>query len=535
MAYLEEILGRSAWLLFDLELIGGRCFYFTDSPDPQTITDAAGNVKTYAPGLKTLSLVQTAGKGMSNTGLQIAGTASVDWAEVVSRGAVLQRAKGVLRRWYEGQEFGRSTVWLRGVLTDPSYGAKGEPLNFGLERLRSEGGMIPRASMIITEATWPVDASYFVDEAVVGLCYPMIFGQPTQASTPGYLVEYLGVLPGSCKLLIAGHAVEATTVTLHDVAGGVSATRTVLQTLDKLGVLVSYVNFSGLTWAPEKNREYRIAWDQGKGGMIDQGLTAMWGAGDIAGHLLRKWSDIDVDWGEMSGNIDTINSFKLGFAIVEPTEVWDWIRSELLPILPAEWVETDLGGYIQPWNLDADKTQRRGHLDMTPGGDVERDGRVKYGGGRIVNEISVQYSFGGEQFRPLKTVVLTAGADEGGKATIVDKNVRPNAWCRVSQSFFGLRQASPVQTTIVYDSATANLIAKHLALRHAIPRRAVQVSGPLVLDRFRVSEVLTLQADDLYWIAQPVQVRAKKIIGDKVTLTLLLLEPYGAATERRIV
>lgn len=526
----------TAYLLLDLDVGGGRVYYFTDAPEPQTVTDQKGNSITYAPGLAPIPLNKRAGQSMRSVNITIAGTAGVDWAEVIDRGAELFRSKGLLRRWYTTDKLEVAEVWARGFVTKTTYGAEGEDLVFALEERKNEGGVIPSADMLISAATWPVTSNFTTDEAVIGQSYPMIFGRPTGVSTPCYMIEYRASDPANCKLMIAGHLVEATSITLHDVQGEVSATRTVQTMQDKLGRQISYVDFSGVSFAPELNREYRAAWDQNnQGGLIDQGTQAMWGAGDIAGYLLRRWSDIDVDWGRWSTALDTLNAFKLGFAIIEPTEIWGWVQSDLLPLLPGEWVDTTEGGYIQPWNLSATARDSIGHIDISPEGLVSREGSVSIAGGRIANEFSVMFAFGGTQYRPQETVTVKAGVDAGGAAVVTDSNSRPNLWCRISKLNFGERRSRPLVAEIVYDKATANLIAKNLALRHALPRRSVKAVGPLDLDRFRLNDTITVQADDLYWTAEPAQIRAKEIRGDSVVLTLLLLEPFGTTADRRTV
>lgn len=522
MTTTTETTGRRAWMLLDFDL-QGRQFRVTDSPTPLEVTDRSGRVFTYQPGLGSLNLTRRADAQAGNIQVVINIAQEPGWAHLVARGHYIDRAPARLLRWYEGQILDVADVWIRGRAMNPTYGNTTEPLTFTVMRLRRESGVIPTDDMLISAQTWPVTAGFIVDPSALGSWYPMIFGAPAAATTPAYLIEFDATdLPNS-KVMIAGTPVGATTVTLHDPKGDQSVTRTVQEMADGLGRTISYVDFSG-TFAPELDREYTIAWDQGGGGYVQDGVTLK-GAGEITKSLFQSWTDIDLDEGRFASAESTLNAYELAFAIVGQVSVWDYVSGEILDLLPMEWTESVNGEYPLLWRFDATRADVTGSLiDCTRvTGRYVREGPIQ-STGNIINRHTLQYGVGGEQQKPQSVATIGSGLDLLGNEDLSDTRVTPDQNCANSERIYGRRPASTVVTEIIDDAATAGLILQQWALQTALPRRALRVSGDLSLDEHEVNAIVLVTATDLSITEELAWVRGKQINGDLVILDLLLLD-----------
>lgn len=200
--------------------------------------------------------------------------------------------------------------------------------------------------------TFDVDV---VATRVIGLVYPTVFGAPgsayseTAGATPGFVIDD-GSVSSAPKILIAGHRVAASTVTLRgpsDTAGAPPVTESVSvsHTTDLLGREYAYVDISGTTLlektvaAEIAEADWSVIWDGG------DGLSG--GAYDVLRHML-KHSTVRKDWASLQGLRDWLNGFTLAGCIDEPVTPWEWVEKNLLPILPVRWAMGRDGFYLVP-------------------------------------------------------------------------------------------------------------------------------------------------------------------------------------------
>jgi hypothetical protein len=508
--------------------VNGRTFRFTDASERVTATNSGGVSHTFEPGLDPLV---TSSGVLSSVGVRVAAgaVAGVSWARLVARGHHLERARATLQRWRTGETLDRARVLIAGHLTGVSYGSAFEPLTGTIERLLTESGTVPPRAWVIDDTTWPVTALHTVDPAVVGAQGAMVLGTPIGAIVPAYMADFRASTPGTCKVVFAYHRVEATSVTLHDVDGEWSATRTVKEVQDNLGRVVSYVDFDGLAYAPEEGREYRIAFDQAAGAGLLSGGVGLTGAGEIIEYLLRFHADAVIDWARLSAQIPALNAYKLGVVLTEPRATWDVVRG-IVDLLPFEWAESEAGLYLAPWNLDTTAGRSRGHVDCSPGGGIERATPVQMLGGSVFNRFAISYRPDGRNLKPSLTALLGPEPAPGEAATLTDARYRRDLRCTVSRGLYGDRPMAPASTEIVHETATAQLILGSWALRSALPRRGFEIVGGLELDRFEAEDSITVTASDIEITAEPAIIKAKAIDGDRVRLTLVLADNPAART-----
>jgi len=202
---------------------------------------------------------------------------------------------------------------------------------------------------------------------------------------------------------------------------------------------------------------------------------------------------------------------------------WSWIQANLLPILPMEWVDGPAGGYFRVIRWGASASDAVGHLDASPGAstqNVERASKVG-SSSQIFNEITFKFAVGGPQNLPRASVIVTAS--QRNPEGITDTRIIPHPACAASQSLYGVLPLTIV-STVVHDPATAARMAVDLARELALPRRTLQISGGVWLDRFDPGDVITFSDSTIYVDAEVALVREKEVRGGEVRLVILLLD-----------
>jgi hypothetical protein len=142
----------------------------------------------------------------------------IDWAELVGAGHDLAAGRATLSRWADGTTYGQRQVLIRGQVSEPSFGALGEPLSFSLSTAPiDDGGIWPPSGAVVDSETWPN-----AHETAEGKRYPWVFGCPGwwDASDGGRVqgTPALCIDVDQDYWLIAGHPVKATSVWWRNMA-----------------------------------------------------------------------------------------------------------------------------------------------------------------------------------------------------------------------------------------------------------------------------------------------------------------------------
>lgn len=533
---LSEITGRPAWLLE--VVIRGKPYRYTTAATPREVGDGDGGTVVFQPGMLPLSVSRQVGSALESVPVSLMTREPGGWAAMVARGLRFEGARCRLWRHYVGQDLDQAHRLIRGRLAGASYGDESEPLSFSVERRMRRAGLVPAADMVVSADTWPVDPDALRDVVAEGGAYPVVYGQPQAAiqaddpggATPGYHVERF---PGfsrylESKVLIAGHRVAASTVTIVGSFAG-SAAAPVSTMGDALGRTVSYIDFSTLGGREDPKavigQEWAVEWTAGGGvPRRDDPSTAMTGAGEIIEDILTRWTSIEVDKGRMRAVSPWLDSYRLDFAITSPTAAWDFLRGQVASVLPMEWVEGRSGGYFLPWRLDAGRQDVVGALDATPRtGNVTRTGPVQPTGDEPVNQITLRYARSGQEGRPTKRLTIGPTGDDAGTIG--------SAWARRSQSWLadpaegddGIRSME-ISTAIVQDDATASAILRQQIMRWSVVRRALGLRGGHELDRYDLGDIVTVTASDVSIEAEVAQIRSITQDDEGVTLGVMLLD-----------
>ena len=488
---------RPYWLL-DLE-VAGTVYRFASAA--VSVTDAAGNVYDYVEGLAepSISLVQT---GAAEASVALTVLSSVDWALIESQGHSLERARGVLRRWWAGGVLELSRVYLRGLAAGIRYGEAGEPLAFALVRSpRLEADTLPDIQAAATPETWPVRIGFVLPDKSVGVAYPLIIGYPghdpsaavPHAGVPVVYVEYDGNAAFD-RILIHLGAIDASQVQLHNRTDGNTEIRTPALEVDGLGRTVSTIGFGGGV-ALGANDEYWIGLqdDATYGGGLPSpfGPGPLRGAGAVISWVLIEHSGLMVDAGRMAAAAPWLDQFQVDTYLNTPVNLWDWLTGAVLSWLPVTPRESELGLYFAPVRWDYTRVDVVAFL--AAGRDIERAGPVGRLDQPIYNEITVRYrpSSEGGKWHTSRTVTATAGTLSATDGTTDDVRVGASFHAARSQAIHGVRPYV-VDIAATWDDATASLVAELLIDRYAWPKRTVQYTGGRELEALEPGQAVAI-------------------------------------------
>ena len=476
----------------DLTFSGGLPFAWDDAIDPLSSDPAARSLSFDALWLPE----------------------SVNPAELVSAGHDLAAARGAVALWAPGRAYEDRIRVLSGRVYAPTYGGAGEPIGLTLEarEFDDRAYLIPPAAVVSPES-WP-----FADSSAYGRAYPFVFGKPgrytepdgTEGKTtgsPAYIV-----LPASHRLLIAGHRVTASTVRIIDVTKGEARDCPVEHMADGLGRTVAIANAHGTGLTITAGDTYFTRWDSGTAAIDDDG-SALRQAGDLLRYLLRR-SSLDYDRGRFASVIGYLNRYRLdGYADDPDVTVWDWIADNLLPILPV----TIVGGpnglrpilYRAPLRiLDAID-----HIEAGPY--AVRTSAIQYSTEDPIQRVSVRYALRADTGDHLRTVTLTGDRLEAGSTDSFAGRIYASGTetLRRSAARYLREEEVPreerIESDIITDTATAELVAETTARIRALPYR--EVSYSLDLHRFGALEpgdIVTITDGEVSLSVEPAIVRS---------------------------
>lgn len=542
---------RDLWLL-DLE-IGGRLWRFAEAP---ALVSSAGEEYSYDGGLSVGDVPASA------TEAAVRVDAGVDWAALAARGLDLEAGAATLRRWVVGQPLERARVYLAGRISEPEWGAPAEGLELTIQAA-APPTLIPDGAARVCDETWPVDPLYEIPETPRDAAYPLVIGYPGRAGlvavdspirpgvilqgSPAYLVEYNSgaAYAEASKLLIAGHEVHATHVRIFDATAGTSEVRDVQHTTDLLGRRIAFVDFVGAGGVPVADDEYWAAWvpilapeTEGGGGVWNLDRTApLRGAGEVLeflyGPALSRIAVVSpqarLDAGRQRAQSVHLNRFQLDFCISEQVEIGEWARAHLEEILPIRWVQGRSGGYWCAWRRDATAADARMRLSADAG-QVRRLSRLRLADGPRYSRFRLEYGRLGDG-RYSRRRILTGEADPA------DPRARPSWRCAIAQAREARRTGGTgvvellIQSDVVQEDQTADLILDALAARYATPAVPVTYQGGPDLAALEVGDVVTVTDAEVGLDARAALV-ADVTVGELVTLELELLQGPGQNRRR---
>ena len=394
---------------------------------------------------------------------------SIDVPLMTSRGHVLGTATGVLRVWAEGSD---SVVTLiDGKMKEPIWGPKEDPIVTTLEeRPLDDTTLWPPTGARVTATTWPNR-----DHNLDGEYYPWVFGGPWRDDTdscftPAYLVD----TTGNKEILIAGHRVLATEVTVYNGTTELFAELSVAHKADALGRVCAYVVPGPAFLVVSIGDQIYTNWRDNSGAAAVQAFghasqqdntLPLRGAGDVLIFWLQQ-SSIRWDRGRMYAIRDRLNDFKIDtFVKADPGArlvPYQWIQDNLIPLLPISPRFGPDGLYYVFWDYAA--TSDQAVASITEGRTCWRESAVESSSlDDVRNEIAMDYQQDLRLGQYMERLVLT-----GSEATLAnDDDAIRNFWAKRSDIDYGTMPTDAVADHVT-DSSTAGRIAAYLLRRFAV-------------------------------------------------------------------
>ena len=465
--------GRLYWLL-DLTW-AGRTFRLAERHVEATI---GSDTLDYFPGLSVgdtlVDEVDLFADDPAPRSVPITAHLPVDVPDLVQRGHDLGGATGKLRLWCKGST--ASAVFVDGVVRDPEYETKDDPIVFSLDELPVEDVELwPPALARIDATSWPNAA-----EEHDGEYYPWILGIPGLDEntsglfgSPGLHVDDSG---GNDHLLIAGHPVAATQVAVRNYDDDTNDDFAVAHKEDGQGRTIAYVDLNevGTSITVDPADPYWVRWESSTGGGVKlPDGTTMRGAGDQLIWWLRR-SSVRWDRGRLEAIRQRANGFLIDSAAIASPErritPWSWITEHLLPILPVSARQGPGGLYFAWFDTSPPPTAT---LDVDEGFCL-RSGPVVYTDrDDVANEFRLSYRVDAERDKPLKRFILT-----GSSVTLDEESdAVEHGLCVTSNARYG-RRVREMRSDVVYDAATAARVCLWMAEAFALQQRRIVYDCP---------------------------------------------------------
>mgnify|MGYP001620009644 CR=1 FL=1 len=527
---------RGAELVWLLELTWGERV-FRQATRACTVTTSGGTVHSYEPGLEVGQVTQRLTRyevDLEGQSVALEVILPVDVAARVAQGFELEGASGELSMVLY-QAGAVSTTWehrervLVGLVTSPQYGEPSKPVGWMACSLQEEafedhGTLIP-STWVCDKTTWPNR-----DPKVEGKAYPRVIGAPgrwtdvdgtatTSEGSPAYLVDTTGA---NERLLLAGHPVKATSVTVYD--GTTSEVLTVSTQADARGNLCAVINLGpavtiGTLGTAFTGLEFWVGWHNG-GGMIDPYIpstTPTTAAGrqlERVGNVIRwalSQSTLPVDWGAWATLAAGPQArLKIASYVNDPEVTpWEWISDHLLgdpPLIPVS-VRRGPDGLVPV--LDLVEAKVLDAVAVTAGPDFHRVGplEVLVDPAELTTSLTIEYAKPGRDGAYKRRIPIVPQAD-------VDDDEHGTAYATLAAQRYGI-QAETLSTDVIYDASSADQLALWWARAKATPARSVEYEADPTWAWLRLGRVLALTDTDLDWTDQVVTVIERTWLGTR--------------------
>ena len=267
--------------------------------------------------------------------------------------------------------------------------------------------------------------------------------------------------------------------------------------------------------------------------MAGRSGVAMRGAGEVLAKLI-EWSGRPVDLGRWASAEPLLDRYRLDFTIDAEVDVWEFIRTHILPILPLSIVSGPNGIAPVVWRYDATSADAVAHLDTGSDPSIERASMVSYDRD-IRNDITVEYALAIRTGNYLGRLRYTSNSSADDDAAV------PSYLCELSQRRYTQPNGEPlvaphvIESAVIYDDATAHAVCQWMAAAYALARRRVEYLVPEAewgwLER---GSVVTITDQELHLDTQVAVVEGVRIDGSPMLRLRLLLIESPARDSRAI-
>lgn len=286
----------------------------------------------------------------------------IDVQRMVLQGHQLATMTGELSLWSPERTYAQRVPLIRGNLKPSNIPELGELVEGSITQVILEhADGYPDEAAVTDSSTWAA-----LPEDSDGAAYPFPIGNlgafEKADGTTGYGSAYkiimLDVTATAEIGLIAGATIGASSVSLYNETDGRTAFNVTTST-DLLGRIVTIVDFTGSSWAPDGTFDIFVVDMQG-GIARSNGSGAIEGLGDAALHLLlQRYSSEGpeaVDVGRWVAALPWLNAWDVGFMIEPGTDPIQVITDMLHPMCPALWIMPGPAGIRPVIMADVDPT-----------------------------------------------------------------------------------------------------------------------------------------------------------------------------------
>ena len=211
-----------------------------------------------------------------------------------------------------------------------------------------------------------------------------------------------------------------------------------------------------------------------------------------------------------------MSAYKLDGYINARVSPWAVLQAEILPLLPVS-VSWGAGG-LSMRSIVLDQRPDAAIYAIEVGRNAERVTPIRYSpSSAVVNRLTIEYAPNAATGAYTQSVTVTSSADPD---IATDPTLRPSPWATASQAVFGVR-AQTVQTSWVYDSATAEAMALSLVRRMHAPSMLVAYRGGGELGGARPGDLVRVTDSGTSWLDVAALVESVSIDeGDSIVLGL---------------
>lgn len=521
--------GRRPTTIVTLEWAGGR-HYFADSnvvPD-----DAPSGFGPCEPAdLTEIMAVASPEPQFRSIAVAVAFPSHVSVPTLVDQGhdvslAVVEVAYYVSGAWAD------RVVVLVGRVIEPTYTTGGIVRFTAEENAYDDAALWPPSDAYVDAATWVGH-----DPAVRGRYYPWVFGSPGvytaadgddayTSGSPGLLVN-----TASRYLLIAGHEVDASTVTVIKRTGSFPQSKTFNVSLlkDALGrrcsVCVLDAGPAGVgTLTAEEGADYWVRWASGGGIPARETTRAVRGGAELLLWWLER-STLRYDAAGIRGLSGALDGYVFDGYVDEPIRPWDVIIGSLLPVLPATPIYGHRGLTFAVFDPDATVADAVAHL--TDGVGLVLDDEVSYEGRDAYAKHTINFAYRPDDKTFLRHVTL--GATEDTAPRLGSRSYSPLG--HVARTGYGATAAAPaVDAAWVQDEGTARRCLRWRQVVYGLPRRLMGASAHPSYGWLRPGDVVTLTSAPHAMAHRLARVASTAWDGSAVRLTLAFYPTVSSGT-----
>lgn len=253
------------------------------------------------------------------------------------------------------------------------------------------------------------------------------------------------------------------------------------------------------------------------------------GAGDVLIWILER-TNLRWNRGRWFAARDFLNDFDIGCVIEESVDLWEYARSEIIPILPISIAAGAKG--IEPivWRYDATADQAIAVIRRGPG--VWRDGPVQYLGalGDISNQFKVRYAVSALTDEPRRVLYLDGGLERLSEFPPASF-IAVNAASAKSQSIHGIRRTE-VLSNVIWKRGAALKAVAWMSIAFGFLHRKVSYVVGKEFGYLRPGDVVSLTDDELGEVDR-VALVAGVTRGDAEWMQLQLQIVTNPATSQR--